>query len=118
MQSIVSAVLWQQPHQKGSTESEFLVVVSPEQKGSHYKGLWHKAQRGNLCWVCATSLQNQPEPLCIPLLERTTHVNHSGCSQSCPATSYGSVSVLLLQLKVKLVVERTKEMSVCIEGKD
>lgn len=42
-------------------------------------------------------------------------MNDSGCSQSGPATAFASVSVLLLELKVKLVMERTKR--ICVHGR-
>lgn len=91
-------------------------MVSPEWRGFHYKELWHKAQREKLCWICATCLQNQPECLCILLLERATDVNDPGWSQPGPVNAFSSVSALmLLELKAKLVMERTKR--ICVHGR-
>lgn len=42
-------------------------------------------------------------------------MSDSGRSQTGPATDFVSVSVLLLELKVKLVVESTKR--ICVHGR-
>lgn len=92
------------------------VAVYPGWRGSHYKELWHKAQREKLCWICATSLQNRPECLHNLLLERVTNGNDSGWSQPGPANAFSSVSAqMLLELKAKLVMARTKR--ICVHGR-
>lgn len=91
-------------------------VVSPEWRGSHYKKLWHKAQTQKHCWSCASSLQNQPECLCILLLERATNVSDSAWSQPGPASAFSFLSALmLLELKAKPVMARTKR--ICESGR-
>lgn len=42
-------------------------------------------------------------------------MDYSGCSQSGPASAFSSVSVLSLELKVKLVMEMTRR--ICVHGK-